>query len=399
MAGFLTPLRVAPGDKPLEPITVGSLGIRAQSPILACGAHLKNTFALAKGDKVFISHLIGDLENLETLQVFEKGIEDSKKAFDIEPKIVVHDMHPEYLSTKYAKSLPSQLSTFSVQHHHAHIASCLADNGVSNHKVIGVAFDGTGFGTDGNIWGGEFLIADYADFQRIAHLKYIALPGAGQAIKEPWRMAATYLYQAYGEDFLRLDLDFVSRLDKNKWKILEKMMKEKINSPLTSSVGRLFDAVSSLVGVRDRIDYEGQAAIELEKQIAYSTQSTVSSYEFKVEREQDTLIINPTPMIKEVVKDLQRKLSVSVISEKFHNTIGEMIIEVCKKVREKRKLNEVALSGGVFQNKFLFNRAFRRLTDEGFKVYVHSRVPANDGGISLGQAVIASAKVRGDLCA
>ncbi|MCK4591641.1 MAG: carbamoyltransferase HypF, partial [Candidatus Latescibacteria bacterium] len=185
--------------------------------ILACGAQLKNTFALAKGEEVFVGHHIGDLENLETLQAFEKGIEHFKGLFDIEPLSIAHDLHPEYLSTQYAKDLQTvvpELQIMPIQHHHAHIVSCLADNSVSNRRVIGVAFDGTGFGSDGNIWGGEFLIADYVDFQRVAHLKYIFLPGGEQAIKEPWRMAATYLYQTFGPEFLQLDLDFIARLDK-----------------------------------------------------------------------------------------------------------------------------------------------------------------------------------------
>lgn len=374
-----------------------------EEEILACGAHLKNTFALAKGNEAFISHNIGNLENLETLQAFETGIEHFKKLFDIEPAIIAHDLHPEYLSTKYARNLQtvnSNLRTIACQHHHAHIVSCLADNQLDNHKVIGVAFDGTGYGGDGNIWGGEFLIVDYVDFERIAHLRYIPLPGGGQAIKEPWRMAATYLYRAYGEKFLQLDLDFISRLDKQKWKVLEKMIEKKINCPLSSSVGRLFDAVSSLVGIRDKIDSEGQAAIELEMALksVHSPQSTVHSYEFKVEEEKGAFVIDPLPIIRGVVKDLQRESPVSIISEKFHHTVARIIVEVCKRIRKEVGLGEVALSGGVFQNMFLLDRSLRWLNDGGFKVYIHNRVPANDGGISFGQAVIASAKARSGLC-
>jgi len=369
-----------------------------EKEILACGAHLKNTFALAKGDEVFVSHHIGDLENLETLQAFEKGIEHFKKLFDIEPVIIAHDLHPEYLSTKYAKKLStlnSKLLTIPIQHHHAHIISCLADNEVDNHKVIGVAFDGTGYGEDGNIWGGEFLLADFAGFTRKAYLKYIPLPGGEQAIKEPWRIAATYLYEAYGGEFGELGIDFTWRLDKSKWAVLEKMIHQRLNCPLTSSMGRLFDAVSSLVGIRDRINYEGQAAVELEMQMVPSPQSPVRSYEFKVEEVEDILVIEPLPTIRGVVKDLQKKLPVSFISEKFHNTVAGMVVEVCKRIRKEVGLGEVALSGGVFQNMFLLNRAFDELRDEGFKVYIHSRVPTNDGGISLGQAVIANAKFKG----
>jgi len=381
-----------------------------KNEILACGAHLKNTFCLAKGNEVFISHHIGDLENLETLVALEKSVKHFKKLFAIEPAIIAHDLHPEYLSTKYAQNLltlNSQLSTIPVQHHHAHIVSCLADNGVDNHKVIGVAFDGTGYGEDGNIWGGEFLIADYADFERKAHLKYLPLPGAEQAIKEPWRMAATYLYETYGEGFLRLNLDFTSRLNKSRWAVLEKMIKRRINSPLTSSMGRLFDAVSSLLGLRDEITYEGQAAMELEMAIksVQSSKFKVKSYKYGIEQEKKFFIIKPKEIIIGIVEDLKRSVPVGAISFKFHNTIVEMIVETCMKIRSdfnqnyklrtmNSELNEVALSGGVFQNIFLLDRTFNRLIKEGFKVYLHRQVPTNDGGISLGQAVIANAKFK-----
>ncbi|MCK4245381.1 MAG: carbamoyltransferase HypF [Candidatus Omnitrophica bacterium] len=411
-------------------------------PTLACGAHLKNTFALAKGDEIFISHHIGDLENLETLVAFEKGVKHFKKLFDIEPAIIAHDLHPEYLSTKYAKELSTfnsqrgarsaggcggrvVVSTVGVQHHHAHIVSCLADNGISNHRVIGVAFDGTGYGEDGNIWGGEFLIADYADFQRKGHLKYIPLPGGEQAIKEPWRMAATYLYATYGEEFLRLNLDFTSRLNKNRWVVLEKMIKQGINSPLTSSMGRLFDAVSSLLGLRDEITYEGQAAMELEmtieemqnnkgdcpenyrgaKRLVDSGLSQpekgddreMQNYKYVINRENGIFIIDPKDIIVGIIEDLKRSVPVGTISFKFHNTIAEIIVNTCQRIGKETGLSEVALSGGVFQNIFLLNRTFNRLIKEGFKIYLHHQVPTNDGGICLGQAVIANAKLREEM--
>ena len=381
-----------------------------KNEILACGAHLKNTFCLAKGNEVFISHHIGDLENLETLVALEKSVKHFKKLFAIEPAIIAHDLHPEYLSTKYAhrlRTMNSRLRTIPIQHHHAHIVSCLADNGVDNHKVIGVAFDGTGYGEDGNIWGGEFLIADYADFERKAHLKYLPLPGAEQAIKEPWRMAATYLYETYGEGFLRLNLDFTSRLNKSRWAVLEKMIKRRINSPLTSSMGRLFDAVSSLLGLRDEITYEGQAAMELEMAIksVQSSKFKVKSYKYGIEQEKKFFIIKPKEIIMGIVEDLKHSVPVGAISFKFHNTIVEMIVETCMKIRSdfnqnyklrtmNSELNEVALSGGVFQNIFLLDRTFYRLIEEGFRVYSHHQVPTNDGGISLGQAVIANAKFK-----
>ena len=376
----------------------GLTGLIFNHEILACGAHLKNTFALTKENRVIISDRLKNLGNLESLNSFEKGIERFKRLFNIEPLIIAHDLHPEYLSTKYAKSIKAQnpnLKIVAIQHHHAHIASCLIDNQIGNRKVIGVAFDGTGFGEDGNIWGAEFLLADYADSQRIAHLEYIPLPGGEQAIKEPWRMAATYLYQAYGEDFLDLDLAFTQHLDKYKWAILKKMMQQKINCPLTSSMGRLFDAVSSLLGIRDVISYEGQAAIELEKAIGKisDSHSQAPSYKYTIREKNSIFIIEPKDIITGIVQDLNHALDAGAISFKFHHTVVEMIVDICKIIRQRFGLKEVALSGGVFQNAFLSNRAFSRLKEEGFKVYIHHRVPANDAGISLGQAIIAQAKL------
>ena len=233
-----------------DPIT---LPFEFERPLLACGAELKNTFCLAKKNYAFVSHHIGDLENLETLKSFENGIIHFKKLFNVEPEAVAYDLHPEYLSTKYAKDLSLPLK-IGVQHHHAHIASCMADNNISG-DVIGVAMDGLGYGLDGNFWGCEFMIANFQDFQRIAHLNYLPMPGGAKAIKEPWRMAAAYLSHVYGPEFSNLDLEFNYRADLKAWRVLEK-----VKSPLTSSMGRCFDAISSLLGIRDRIQYEGEAA-------------------------------------------------------------------------------------------------------------------------------------------
>ncbi len=365
--------------------------------ILACGAHLNNTFALAKGDEIFVSHYIGDIENLETLTAFETGIEHFKNLFEIEPDTIACDLHPEYLSTKYAQeraaSLPGRLRIVPVQHHHAHIASCMADNGLANKKVIGVAFDGTGYGADGNIWGGEFLIADYEGFERACHLKYMPLPGGEMAIREPWRIAAAYLYEIFGKGFLALGLNFVSRLDKGKCRVLEKMIEQKINTPLTSSMGRLFDAVSALVGVREKINYEGQAAIELEMAIE-DNGAMPESYKYSVTRLGGVFIINPADIIAGVVKDTKADISSGIVALKFHNTIADIIGEMCRKIRTGMGINDVALSGGVFQNMYLLTRALNILKGEGFRVYVHRKVPPNDGGISLGQAVIAAAGIK-----
>jgi hydrogenase maturation protein HypF len=363
--------------------------------ILACGAHLKNSFALSRKGEIFLSQHIGDLDNLKTLRSFENNIEHFKKLFAIEPEIIAYDMHPGYLSTKYAREQKGK--KVEVQHHHGHICSCMADNGLSNHEVVGVALDGSGYGTDGAMWGGEFLIADYSEFKRVAHLKYVPLPGGEQAIKEPWRMKASYLYDTYGKDFL----DVVPGLDRYKGGILEKMIEKRINSPLTSSMGRLFDGVSSLIGLRDRVSYEGQAAIELEMIIEEKNGNRNEEkngnrnknkekygYEYEITGDR-CFIIDHGKIIEGVIDDLHSNVPKKMISLKFHNTVAEMIAEVCEKISEIYGLSEVVLSGGVFQNRFLLSKTFNLLTDRKLRVHVHHQVPTNDGGISLGQTVIA----------
>ncbi len=376
-----------------DPIRNPNSAIR--NVILACGGHSKNTFAIAKGEEVILSHHIGDLENVETYNSFVNGIEHFKKLLEIKPKIIAHDLHPEYFSTQYAKQFASRHSSFTtvaVQHHHAHIASVMADNLLNNRRVIGVAFDGTGLGSDGNLWGGEFLIADYKDFKRFAHLKYIPLPGGEKAIKEPWRIAFSYLYSIFGDGLWRLDINFVKKLDKKKSKVLKGMLDKGINTPLTSSVGRLFDAVASLIGIRDTVNYEGQAAIELEMAIEerQKVKGKTQNYGYTIQKENNIYIINPDGIIKGIVEDLKRGLSKEIISLKFHNTIVKLIVKMAKKLREDTGLKEVALGGGVFQNMFILTGAYNGLKKVGFRVYIHKKVPTNDGGLSLGQAVIAA---------
>lgn len=355
--------------------------------ILGCGAELKNTFCLARDQYAFVSHHIGDLENLETLRSFTKGIEHFKRLFDLEPQAVAYDLHPEYLSTKHALAMEEIAVKIGVQHHHAHIASCLADNGVEG-EVIGVAMDGLGFGEDGRFWGGEFFVADFADAERIAHLDYIPMPGGAKAIREPWRMASVYLHRALGNDFCELPLPFAEKLYQITWPTLRSMIASNANCPETSSMGRLFDAVSALLGLRARVSYEGQAAIELET-IADQTIST--GYEFEVT---DSGVIKAEPIIRRAVDDLLDGRPASEISAKFHLAVAQLILSVAQNVRQSRHLNRVALSGGVFQNMFLVERASRILAADGFEVLTHNRVPANDGGISLGQVSVANARLR-----
>ena len=386
------------------------LGIRARRPILACGAELKNTFCLAKGDRAFVSQHIGDLENFETLRSFTEGIEHFRRLFDITPEVVAHDLHPEYLSTKYAAELGG-LELTGVQHHHAHIASCLADNGEQG-PVIGVAFDGTGYGTDGTIWGGEFLIAGLAAFERAGHLAGVPLPGGPAAIRQPWRMAAAYLDAAYPDG--PPDGLAVERRNERRWDNVVSMARRGLNSPVTSSAGRLFDAAAAILGVRDLINYEGQAAIELEQ---LADPAETGSYQAAIDQpgtgqaeagqsrrgtgigNEGTglgglLRVRGADLIRGVTDDLAAGVEIGVISARFHNGVAAVIEAGCLLLRERHGLATVALSGGVFQNQLLLNRTVDALERSGFRVLVHSRVPCNDGGISFGQAVVAAARDR-----
>jgi [NiFe] hydrogenase maturation protein HypF len=361
-------------------------GFQFEREILACGAELKNTFCLTHEHYAFISHHIGDLENLETLRSFEHGIAHFKQLFNLHPEAVAYDLHPEYLSTKYALALDEIETKIGVQHHHAHIASCMADNDVQG-AVIGVAMDGLGFGTDGRFWGGEFFVADFTDAERIAHLDYVPMPGGARAIREPWRMAAVYLHRAMGDEFLNLDLPFVRRLDRRAWTTLQRMAETGTNSPQTSSMGRLFDAVSSLLGLRNAVNFEGQAAIELE---AIADRSSTAGYEFDIAAG----IIKAEAVIRHAVEDLLDGAAIESVSAKFHLGVARLISSIACKAREQHRLNRVALSGGVFQNMLLLEQTCRMLIANGFEVFTHHRVPPNDGGISLGQAAVANARLQ-----
>jgi hydrogenase maturation protein HypF len=367
-----------------EPVTVARPFPR---PVLACGAELKNTFCLAKEDRAFVSHHIGDLENAETLRSFTEGIEHFRRLFDIDPQVVAHDLHPEYLSTKYALEL-AEVDLEPVQHHHAHVASCLADNGADG-PVIGVAFDGTGYGADGTIWGGEFLVADLASYERGGHLAPVPMPGGAAAIRQPWRMAAAYLETASpGAAPDRLD---VMRRNQVHWPAVVAMAQRGVNSPLTSSAGRLFDAAASILGVRDTINYEGQAAIELEQ---LADPGETGAYPARIEPGEGPFQACGADLLQAILDDLTDGVPAPVIAARFHHGIAALIEAGCLLLRERTGLGTVALSGGVFQNTLLLHGTVARLETRGFAVLVHSRVPCNDGGISLGQAVIAGARDR-----
>ena len=358
-----------------------------QTQILACGAELKNTFCLTRDYYAFVSHHIGDLENLETLQSFTEGIEHFKRLFHVRPEAVAYDLHPEYLSTKYALALDDISTKIPVQHHHAHIASCMADNEIDG-AVIGVALDGLGFGTDGRLWGGEFFVANFLEAERVAHLANVPMPGGAKAIREPWRMAAVYLQQAFGDEFVNLDLPFIQELKRRDWPALRSMIAARTNCPETSSMGRLFDAVSSLLGVRSLVNYEGQAAIELE---TLAGRGSAQSYEFRVS---DGKLIEAQDVIHSAVSDLLGGTPPAAVSARFHRAVAQLIARIAEQIREERKLNRVALSGGVFQNLLLLTQTKQLLRASGFEVFTHARVPTNDGGISLGQASIANARIK-----
>jgi len=358
--------------------------------VLALGGELKNTISFAKGRYVFLSQYLGDLKNVETLNTFQESINNLGKIFKVNPQIIACDLHPDYLSTKYAVEIEAKkgIKIVKVQHHHAHIVSCMAENNIKE-KVIGVAYDGTGYGNDGNIWGGEFLLCDLKKYSRIGHLKYYALPGGDKAVAQPWRMTYSYLYSIYGKKAQDLKIDFNQRLDYNKLSIIEKMIDRKINSPLTSSCGRLFDAVSSLIGIRDEVSYEGQAAMEMESLCASEIEE---GYGFDIYKENGEFIIDPERIFKEIISDLKKGVNIEIIAAKFHNTIADFTVNLCGKIRKNTNLNKVALSGGVFQNRYSTERIISLLEKDGFQVYIQRKVPPNDGGISLGQAVVAGNK-------
>jgi len=360
--------------------------------VLACGGELKNTFCVAKEHHVFFSHHIGDLENYETLTSFREGVEHFCRLFDVQPELVAYDLHPEYLSTKYARELEEMgLPAVGVQHHHAHVASCLADNGrPGGERVIGVALDGTGYGTDGAVWGGEFFEGSVDEgFERRGHLEYAPLPGGSAAIRQPWRMALAQLVTLYGEEeAMKLSLAVVRQAGARNARLVARLVERGLNTPPTSSAGRLFDAVAALAGVpgTERTTYEGQAAVELE--LAADGPAS-RGYPFRLRPENEGWIVETHEIIRGVVDDLLAGTTPGEISSRFHRTMAEVVAAGCEKIRGAGGTTTVALSGGTFQNMLLLEQLLGLLEEKGFEVYRHRRVPANDGGLALGQAVLA----------
>jgi hydrogenase maturation protein HypF len=355
--------------------------------ILACGAELKNTICLTKGKNAFISQHIGDLKNMESYEFFDLTIRHLKRILDIEPEIIAYDLHPDYLCTRYALEQDG-IKLIGVQHHHAHIASCMLEHGIEQ-PVMGLSFDGTGYGTDGKIWGGEVLLVDGTKFSRLAHFEYIPMPGGDMAIKEPWRMAVSYLCHTFGEDLWNMNLPLFKEFDKNKIQFIIEMINKGLNCPETSSLGRLFDGISALLGVCYHSTYEGQAAIMLEMEITDQHEEKFYKYEWSIGME--SYLISTKPIIEGIVTDFMSGIGSNLISYKFHLTLIKLFIELCVQLRKETGIDQIVLSGGVFQNATLLAGLCRDLRKQGFRVFSHSKVPTNDGGIALGQVAIAAA--------
>lgn len=378
----LSPVRRSRGYAP-EPI---STPWSCAAPILAVGGQLKATFALGSDDRAILSHHLGDLDHLDGYRAFERDVALFEELYSLRPACIAHDMHPDYASTRYAsrRATEQTLPTVPVQHHHAHMASCMAEHGLDE-PVIGVTFDGTGFGSDGAIWGGEFLVGDYQSFERAAHLRYVAMPGGDQAAKEPWRMAAAHLVDAQANCN-----SYERRVPTVSLRTIRRMIERQFNSPMTSSAGRLFDAVASLAGLRDSVSHEGQAAMQLEW--LASRVGPEQAYRFELDKPGSSIVIDTRPLIRAVGQDVDRGVEAAHIARRFHSTLAHIVREVCLLLRETSKIDKAVLSGGVFMNALLTAEATALLEQKGFEVFRHEKVPPNDGGLSLGQLAVAASR-------
>ena len=396
------PVRRARGYAPF-PVTLPY----ASQPILACGAELKNTFCLTRERHAFVSQHIGDMENLETAEHYAETLALYKHLFHIEPKIIAVDMHPDYMATRYG--LEQDQPIVRVQHHHAHLASCLADCGApgTDGPAIGVIMDGTGYGLDGRIWGGEFLVGDGRGFQRAAHLQYLPLPGGDQATRKPYRLALAYLNTLLGD---RPPPKTLAGVPAQEREVLGQMLARGINTPLTSSAGRLFDAVSAILGVCRETSYEAQAAIALEMVASCGDPpENVAPYAYALDYEEGiqnwgrvstrlthTIHIGLAALLSSLLEDIAADVPVATSAWRFHLTMAEMMVAICERLRQATALQRVALGGGCFQNRLLLELLVPRLQERGFGVLLHRQVPCNDGGLSLGQAVVAHYMTNGD---
>jgi hydrogenase maturation protein HypF len=370
-------MRRARGYAPL-PVIVK----RALPPLLAVGGHLKNTVAVSHGHDVILSQHIGDLETAKALFAFRKVIADLLSLYEVTPVAVAHDAHPDYLSTQWAKS--AAYPAVAVQHHHAHLAACMAENDLEG-EVLGVTWDGAGYGDDGTLWGGEFLLGDASGYRRVAHVRPFRLPGGEAAIKEPRRTALGLLHEIGAAFDLLPPATDAEPLSEGDLRLLGQMLAKGVNSPVTTSAGRLFDAVAALLGIRSVCSFEGQAAMMVEFR---AERGVDDGYDFAL-REGEPLVLDWEPLFREVIRDRDAGVSLGVICARFHNTLADAIVEVARRTGASR----VALTGGVFQNRYLTERAFHRLEGEGFRPFTHQRVPPNDGGIALGQVLVTAARI------
>ena len=371
-------LRRSRGHVP-EPL---ELPIGSERQILACGAELKSTFCLVKGSRAWVGHHIGDLQTYETLRSFREGIAHFERLFAVEPEVVAHDLHPEYLSTKYAAERATEVHV-EIQHHHAHLAACLAEHGETG-RAVGAVYDGTGYGTDGAIWGGELLVGDLAGFERFGHLRPVRMPGAEQAIHEPWRMACAWALEAAGPS-PRPPRSLAGRVDPARWRQVTDLARSSL-APVTTSAGRLFDAVSALCGLRSRVTYEGQAAVELE---AVADRSERGAYPLPLESGE----LDARETIRAVLEDVERGTPAGAISARFHNGLARATASACAEAAAAASTETVVLSGGVFQNRLLLERTAALLMTARLRVLVPERLPPNDGGIAFGQAAVAAARL------
>jgi len=356
--------------------------------ILALGAESKGVFAILKGKELFVGKDFGNLADYANFARYEKSL----KRIGVKPDIVACDMHPGYNSTELAEELGAKgAKIIRIQHHHAHIVSAMADNALKG-SVIGLAFDGTGYGTDGAVWGGEFLQATTKGFKRLAHLQYIPMPGGDMAVAEPWRMAGVYLKAAFGDKFLNIGIPLTKRLNKKKWRILDSMVARGINSPLTSSMGRFFDAAASLTLSIMKVKNEAEAAIALERE-ARKAAGERGGYKYSTQKTKEGYIIDPKNIIKSIVGDIRSGNSPAIIAAKFHNTVADMAVSTALKLSKSAKTKKVVLSGGVFQNKILTTKITEALKANGLSAFQHRDIPATDAGISVGQAIVARARV------
>jgi hydrogenase maturation protein HypF len=387
LGGRMVPIRRARGYAP-APLR---LPFRAPLDILAVGAQQKSTFCLLKEDRAFLSQHIGDLENLETLEHFQSSLALFEKLFKVEPQVIAHDMHPDYLSTRFAHDYPAPTAArVAVQHHHAHVVSVMAEHGTAG-PVIGVAYDGTGYGLDGAVWGGEILIAEWGDFRRAAHLRYAPMPGGEAAIRKPYRMAAGYVWGICKASVHEFE-PYLATLPIGERIILHRQLDQGLNAPLTSSCGRLFDAAAALLGFRDEVLYEGQPAVELE---AMADESVADLYPYDLVREGEGWVIDPAATLRALWCDHRAGRPLPAVAAAFHNTVAAFTVAACRAIRETSRIERVALSGGCFQNALLTQRTVDGLQAAGFEVLTQRLLPPNDGGLSLGQAVAAYARTAG----